>query len=1074
MSRIISRAESWERAYQAFQNVNFSAFDYDVIKQSMIDYIKLYFPEDFNDYIESSEFIAILELFAYLGELLMYRLDMNAHENFISTAQRKQSILRLAKLISYNPTRNIPARGLVKITSISTTERVFDTNGNNLANNTIRWNDSGNSNWKEQFLLVMNRVLQQQFGSVSPSDRVQVNDVLFELYTWNNRQITNGVFPYTATVSGQSIPMELVPLGLNENGPYERRPEQNKEFSIVYGSDGLGDASDTTGFFAFTKQGILQNELTTFDGITPNQTFDLDVQNINDTDLWVNNVDTTTREIITTPDNQPQALLALQEGRYGEWREVDLTHAQNVIFNTNPNRNKYEVETLEDDQVRLIFGDGEFADIPAGVFEIWYRTSLNEDLVIPQSAVNNQSTSFTYLDSNNNPQTLTFTFSLINTLQNASPSETIEHIRNTAPATYYSQDRMVNGRDYNTFMLQDPSILKLRAVNRTYAGDSKYIAWHDPSGTYENVKLFGDDLLFYYKDGVNTIAINQPINGSQLVSNYIEPLLRSTDFYTYFSTEGVTQQNIRQYFTSTESTAISNGIDSISAAGTLSYNITVSGEIEWNWNNVSLPVDTTAPWMVTVTPETLSGNVIGWKIEYRTRHVVAESQTTNFWNTENADRVIDYDTLNSLSDRLVILKANEGYVPGSNNVGILSEDKMFTVLGLEVKDIETGIPNTHQLSIMPEDINKDGFVDFVNLSTFSDTNPSTKLMDYEYDFEWNDVISGSPVPPAVSVTLPRTYITGLGVDQELEVYAITGSTITKLQRGAGSPATGEWFEDTINVISNTITIDTGITTPDKIRVIMKDYVYFQREDENSEWIHIKGTDANKLLWAADQVTLPPDDSDRFKRYRGRDDLNFAWFHQATNFHLVDPAPTNIIDIFMITRGYYSQLRQWLNNETTISPEPPTPLQLRTDYGYLLGNKMISDTVVLHSGKFKLLFGQHARPELQAKFKVVRSPGSTVTDNQVKIRIVDAIREFFDVNVWEFGETFYFTELVTHIHNSVPVEIDSVVLVPTMSTNQFGDLFQVYAREDEILQPSISVSDIEIIPAINSLNIRQNI
>ena len=115
MSRIVSRAESWERAYTAFQNVNFAAFDYNVIKQSMIDYVKLYFPEDFNDYIESSEFIAMLELFAYIGELLMYRVDMNSLENFIDTAQRKQSVLRLAKLISYNPSRNMPARGLVKI-----------------------------------------------------------------------------------------------------------------------------------------------------------------------------------------------------------------------------------------------------------------------------------------------------------------------------------------------------------------------------------------------------------------------------------------------------------------------------------------------------------------------------------------------------------------------------------------------------------------------------------------------------------------------------------------------------------------------------------------------------------------------------------------------------------------------------------------------------------------------------------------------------------------------------------------------------------------------------------------------
>jgi len=110
MSRIISRAEAWERAYEVYQQVNFNAFDFTSIKQSLIDYMKLYFPEDFNDYIESSEFIALLELFAYVGELLAYRLDLDAHENFITQAQRKESILRLAKLISYTAARNIEAR----------------------------------------------------------------------------------------------------------------------------------------------------------------------------------------------------------------------------------------------------------------------------------------------------------------------------------------------------------------------------------------------------------------------------------------------------------------------------------------------------------------------------------------------------------------------------------------------------------------------------------------------------------------------------------------------------------------------------------------------------------------------------------------------------------------------------------------------------------------------------------------------------------------------------------------------------------------------------------------------------
>ena len=305
--RLVNRAENWERAYEAFQQVNFSAWDYNTIKESMLDYLKLYHAEDFKDFIESSELIALIEVFAYVGEQLAYRLDMNAHENFLSTAQRKESVLRLAKLISYNPSRNIPARGIVRIQSISTTERVFDASGTDLSNKTIRWNDPINPNWKEHFILVMNRVMDQDFGSVAPADRVQVQDVLFELYTIRNTPIDRNVIKYNTSSSGDVLGMELVPVELNEYGPLEKRPERNQKLNVMYLNDGLGDTSDNTGFFMFTKQGELQRVLADFDGVTPNQTFDVTVNDCNETDVWLNNINPDTGEIIFDSLDQPDA-----------------------------------------------------------------------------------------------------------------------------------------------------------------------------------------------------------------------------------------------------------------------------------------------------------------------------------------------------------------------------------------------------------------------------------------------------------------------------------------------------------------------------------------------------------------------------------------------------------------------------------------------------------------------------------------------------------------------------------------------------------------------------------------------
>jgi hypothetical protein len=133
--------------------------------------------------------------------------------------------------------------------------------------------------------------------------------------------------------------------------------------------------------------------------------------------------------------------------------------------------------------------------------------------------------------------------------------------------------------------------------------------------------------------------------------------------------------------------------------------------------------------------------------------------------------------------------------------------------------------------------------------------------------------------------------------------------------------------------------------------------------------------------------------------------------------------------------------------------------------------MISDTVVLHPGRIKVLFGPKATPVLQATLKIVRSQNSTLTDNQIKTKTVAAIRNFFDITYWEFGETFFFSELSALIHATLPTDVSSVVLVPTFAQNQFGDLYQIKAREDELFYPDITVDDIEIVVGYTATNLR---
>ena len=77
-------SQDWQKIYRSFQQSDFLSYDFDTLRRTMIQYLQNNYPEDFNDYIESSEYIALIDLIAYLGQNLSFRTDLNARENFIT------------------------------------------------------------------------------------------------------------------------------------------------------------------------------------------------------------------------------------------------------------------------------------------------------------------------------------------------------------------------------------------------------------------------------------------------------------------------------------------------------------------------------------------------------------------------------------------------------------------------------------------------------------------------------------------------------------------------------------------------------------------------------------------------------------------------------------------------------------------------------------------------------------------------------------------------------------------------------------------------------------------------------
>jgi hypothetical protein len=206
---------------------------------------------------------------------------------------------------------------------------------------------------------------------------------------------------------------------------------------------------------------------------------------------------------------------------------------------------------------------------------------------------------------------------------------------------------------------------------------------------------------------------------------------------------------------------------------------------------------------------------------------------------------------------------------------------------------------------------------------------------------------------------------------------------------------------------------------------------------------------------------------------GRQSLYFQYRHNSPLTSRIDPGTSNIIDIYVVTLQYYTAYQNWLKDVTgTVQkPEPPTIDQLTTEYSGLQEFKMVSDNMILNSVEFKPVFGQKAAEELRATIKVIRAAGSTAGISEIKNLVVANMDAYFSLDKWDFGDTFYFSELAAYIHAQIGDIVSSVVLVPLNPQKYFGDLYEIRSAPNQIFVNGATVNDVEVIQALTSTNIR---
>jgi hypothetical protein len=501
--------EDWKRLYQTYREADFQSYDFETLRKSFVDYLRLYYPETFNDYIESSEFIALLDLMAFMGQSLAFRNDLNARENFLDTAERRDSVVRLANLVSYTAKRNLAAEGFLKVVSVSTTENLTDFNGINLANVTINWNDVANANWREQFLTIINAALVdiQKFGR--PGNRQDILGVATDEYTLNLVPGFLPIIPYAATVDGVNMPFEAVSAtSLGRDYVYEPAPRPSGAFNVLYRNDGRGFASDNTGFFFLFKQGTLQNQDFNLAEAVANRTVNINIQGCNETDHWLYKLD-------------DLGSIA------GEWIFVENLFAGAVEQLLPDQRTLYSIASRANDEITLVFGDGVFSSIPVGTFRVYVRASNGLEYIINPEEMQNIVIPISYVSRSGRLEVITFTCGITTPVSNALPRENIVDIKQRAPARYYTQNRMVNGEDYNNFpFTKFSSIIKSKALARSSVGSSRFNELTDVTGKYSSTNLYASDGMIYRENVLPTFEFEWAGRNDiiDVLTQQVEPL----------------------------------------------------------------------------------------------------------------------------------------------------------------------------------------------------------------------------------------------------------------------------------------------------------------------------------------------------------------------------------------------------------------------------------------------------------------------------------------------------------------------------------------------------------------------
>tara|TARA_R110000824_G_scaffold160782_3_gene335701 strand:+ start:3127 stop:4944 length:1818 start_codon:yes stop_codon:yes gene_type:complete len=81
--------------------INYAGRDFSSIRQNLLDYVRRYYPDSYQDFNTAGFGSLVLDTVSYVGDVLSFYVDYQLNESFLDTAQEYDNVVRIARQLGY-------------------------------------------------------------------------------------------------------------------------------------------------------------------------------------------------------------------------------------------------------------------------------------------------------------------------------------------------------------------------------------------------------------------------------------------------------------------------------------------------------------------------------------------------------------------------------------------------------------------------------------------------------------------------------------------------------------------------------------------------------------------------------------------------------------------------------------------------------------------------------------------------------------------------------------------------------------------------------------------------------------